>query len=150
MTLLVTSIAPGELDALESCAEEAWGGGAEAIEIRIDRFGGDPAGLATYLKARGEHTWIVTCRSRAEGGYFAGSLQERVSLLIEATRGTTAYIDFEFADWQGSPGIREQVELASATTQGRGHNLILSAHEFSAIEQSAVASPRLFWIKSRA
>jgi 3-dehydroquinate dehydratase/shikimate dehydrogenase len=131
MTLLVTSIAPARLGELKARAEDAWALGADAVEVRIDTFEDDPAGLAAYLKARDDCTWIVTCRSRAEGGDFAGNLAERVSLLVAAASETNAYVDFELADWRRSRDLQESVRLAAARTDGEGHRLVLSAHDFS-------------------
>ncbi len=131
MTLLVTSINVENLGELRMLAERAWAGGAEAVEIRIDTFDDAPANLAAYLTAHRDRTWIVTCRSADEGGYFRGDTMQRVSLLVAVARGTDAYVDFELADWRQSNDIREKVRLASAKTDGSGHRLILSAHDFA-------------------
>lgn len=129
MTLLVTSIAGDNLSDLSVRADQAWAAGAEAVEVRIDTFDEDPTQLAAYLKKNGDRTWIVTCRSADEGGYFRGDTMERVSMLLAAARGTDAYVDFEYADWQRSSNIRQKVALASARADGSGHRLILSAHD---------------------
>ncbi len=131
MTLLVTSIAPDSLEELNRRAEQAWAGGTEAVEVRIDTFSGDPAELAAYLRAHKDRTWIVTCRSADEGGHFRGNTMERISLLMSVARGTDAYVDFELADWRRSSNIRQKVRLASAKTGASGHRLILSAHDFN-------------------
>ncbi len=131
MTLLVTSIAVKSVDELRTRSARAWGGGAEAVEVRIDTFEDDPAQLAAYLKDHNERTWIVTCRSADEGGLFDGDTAQRVALLIAAARGTGAYVDFELADWRRSDNIRRKIRLASATTDGTGSRLILSAHDFA-------------------
>ena len=131
MSLLVTSIAPDNLDDLRARAERAWAGGTDAVEIRIDAYDDDPAALATYLRAQSHRTWIVTCRSAAEGGNFRGDTAERVSRLIAAARGTDALVDFELADWRRSDNIRQKIQLASARSDGDGHRLILSAHDLS-------------------
>ncbi|UCC31194.1 MAG: type I 3-dehydroquinate dehydratase [Phycisphaerales bacterium] len=133
MTLLVTSIAPDSLEELKWRAEQAWAGGTQAVEVRIDTFSGGPEELAAYLRAHNDHTWIVTCRSADEGGHFRGDTMERVSLLMKAARGTDAYVDFELADWRRSSNIRQKVGLASAKTDASGHRLILSAHDFSGV-----------------
>lgn len=130
MTFLVASIAIDNLSELRTLADRAWTGGAEAVEIRIDTFDDHPTELAAYLKANHDRTWIVTCRSPDEGGHFRGDTMERVSLLLAAARGTDAYVDFEFADWQRSSNIRQKVLLAAARADGSGHRLILSAHYF--------------------
>ena len=38
-------------------------------------------------------------------------------------------MDFELADWRRSDNIRQKIQLASARSDGRGHRLILSAHD---------------------
>ncbi|MGB2985034.1 MAG: type I 3-dehydroquinate dehydratase, partial [Phycisphaerae bacterium] len=131
MTLLITPIMAENLEDLKTRAERAWAGGAEAVEVRIDTYPGDPAQLAEYLKTHGDRTWIVTCRSADEGGHFHGDAMERVSRLVAAARGTDAYVDFELADWRKSSEVRQKVRLASARADGTGHRLILSAHDFS-------------------
>lgn len=133
MTLLVASIAADDLDTLREQARRAWAGGADAVEIRLDTFDGDPRELNRYLSSEPHHTWIVTCRSRDEGGHFPGDTSQRVSLLLASTRGTSAFVDFELADWQRSSNIRQKIQLASARTDGEGHRLILSAHDFNGL-----------------
>jgi 3-dehydroquinate dehydratase/shikimate dehydrogenase len=129
MTLLITSVQVDSLDELRVRAGQAWVGGADAVEIRIDGYHGDPTQLAEYLKANSDQTWIVTCRRAEEGGSFRGDTAERVSLLVAAARGTDAIIDFELADWRRSGNIRQKVRFAAERTDGRGHRLILSAHD---------------------
>jgi len=133
MTLLVTSILAENMSDLRTRAERAWRGGADAIEVRIDAFDGDPGELAAYLNLHRDRVWLVTCRSATEGGHFRGDTMQRVSLLIAAGRATNAYVDFEFADWRRSANIQQKVRLASAGVEGRGcpvqrRRLILSSH----------------------
>ena len=86
MTLLIASICPQDLPTLRARAEEAWAGGAEAVEVRIDGFEDRPADLAEYLRAHPGRTWIVTCRSQAEGGYCPGHAAHRAARIAEASR----------------------------------------------------------------
>jgi len=60
MTLLVTSIVVNKLDEVETRARQAWAGGADAVELRIDTYDDDPAALANYLRTEKDRTWIVT------------------------------------------------------------------------------------------
>ena len=90
MTLLVASIAPKTLAELEALASRAWSGGAEAVEVRIDTFSENASGLAEYLNGNRTHTWIVTCRSEAEGGAFRGTLAERLAQLAGAAHRAEA------------------------------------------------------------
>jgi len=137
MTLLVTSILAESLGDLAPRAERAWADGADAVEVRMDAFDGDPGTLVEYLKAHKDRTWIVTCRRAEEGGCFRGNTMERVSRLIAAARGTGAYVDFELADWRRSDNIRQKVGLAAAhcvaaaaSADGQLRRLILSSHDF--------------------
>ncbi len=130
MTLLVTSLAPADLETLEASARQAWAGGTDAIEIRIDSFTDDVSALAAYLRAHRDRTWIVTCRGADEGGHSRGSTAQRVSRLVTAARGTNAYVDFEYADWQQSSDVREDLLAATSSTGGVRHRLILSSHDF--------------------
>lgn len=136
MTLLVASITADTLEELQSRAERAWAGGAEAIELRIDAFDDDPAQLATYLKHHRDRTWIITCRSADEGGRCRGGTMQRVLRLIAAARGTGAYVDFEFADWLRSSDVRENIRKASANIDNTQHRLILSTHDFEGVPGS--------------
>ncbi len=130
MTLLVTSILAESVTDLATRAGQAWAGGADAVEVRMDAFDGDPSALGDYLKAHREHRWIITCRNAEEGGGFRGDTMERVSRLLAAARGTDAYVDFELADWRRSDNIRQKVGLAAAASDGDARRLILSAHDF--------------------
>jgi len=130
MTLLTASIFVERVDGLQARCDAAWRDGADAIELRIDALEEPPAALNGFLKAHPERNWIVTCRSRDEGGRFAGDTAERVALLIAAAQGTNAIVDFEFADWRRSANIRQKVLLAATGADGR-RRLILSSHNFS-------------------
>ena len=133
MSLLVTSIAVEKLADLQQRAEAAWVGGSGAVEVRIDTFEDDPAKLGAYLAENAEHTWIITCRSAEEGGHFRGDTRGRVSRLIAAARGTSAYVDFELADWRRSSNIRQKVHLAAGTGDDSRSRLLLSAHDFQGV-----------------
>jgi 3-dehydroquinate dehydratase len=119
MTLLVVSAFVDRLTQLESLAETAWARGADAFEIRMDTWEDAPEALHRYLADHPERRWIVTCRSEAEGGHFAGDLPQRVSRLIAVARGTGAYVDFEAKDWERSSNIRQKITLAATKTSCR-------------------------------
>ena len=120
---------------VETAAEAAWAGGADAIELRIDSFGDNPAQLAAYLAHHHNRTWIVTCRSASEGGRCSLDAGQRASRLSAATRGTSAYVDFEYADWQRSTEVRRKLQASPAPlieggAEGCGRSrLILSHHD---------------------
>ena len=130
MTLLAVSIQVDRLHDLDSCAQQAWSQGAEAIELRIDTFQDNPAELADYLRNHSDRTWIVTCRSAAEGGRFEGRLDERVVLLSAAVRGTGVSIDFEWADWSKNDDLAQRITSVDSHTSDSVPRIILSSHDF--------------------
>lgn len=130
MTLLVVSVLAETVEEAAARSAAAWKQGAEAVELRIDHFRDDPADLAAFLCRQHDRTWIVTCRSAAEGGNSTDDAGVRVRRMAEAVRGTGALLDFESADWRDRPEIRKAIESTIDTDKTRPH-LILSAHEFS-------------------
>lgn len=128
MTLLVASLAFENLGDIEVNAERAWRVGAEAVELRIDSYGGDPAELAAYLETRRDRTWIITCRSANEGGRHRGDVTERIAMLIAAARTTNAYVDVELADWRLSPEARRKLRETCVAANSPERGFILSAH----------------------
>ena len=128
MTLLVASVFAETLELVAVASARAFSSGADAVELRLDGYEGESETLAEFLRSRADRTWIVTCRSADEGGHFRGDTMERVSRLLGVARGTNAYVDFEFADWERSANIRQKVLLAAASASGP--RLILSYHDF--------------------
>ncbi len=122
-----------DLAELPQRAASAFGAGADALELRIDGFEGDPAALAQFLKSQPARKYIVTCRSAEEGGSFRGDTMQRVALLIAVARDTGAWVDFEWADWQRSANIRQKVLLACAGEGTEPPRLILSHHDFRGV-----------------
>src|SRR5262245_45123032 len=102
MTLLVASILIDDPARDLPRADRVFAAGADAVELRIDGYDGDPAAIKQHVVAYAGRTWILTCRSAEEGGAFRGDTMERVSRLLNAARGTGAYVDFELRDWQRS------------------------------------------------
>ncbi len=95
-------------------AARAAGLGAGAVEIRGDRFGSFPlCDLAKALRTPS----VFTLRSPAAGGFFKGTEEERISLLLEASRSGFSYVDVERES--GVPPARFSC------------NVILSLHDFS-------------------
>ena len=134
MTLLVTSIMADRPDAALAAAEDALVRGADAVELRLDRWSGEPSEWPAVAPVLASRSWIATCRSADEGGEFQGDLRQRVArLLMVAARGD-GFVDFEFADWQRSANIRQKILLA-ATSRGAetvdDSRLILSSHDFA-------------------
>ncbi|MCH9058304.1 MAG: type I 3-dehydroquinate dehydratase, partial [Planctomycetes bacterium] len=127
MTLLTTSIFARDDGAWQAQALAAFNDGADAVELRLDDFDGDAAEVARFIADHNDRTWILTCRASDEGGRFDGDTVDRVSRLIEASRGHDAYVDFEWSHWQRSANIRQKVLLAAPAHSEQNHNLILSA-----------------------
>lgn len=133
MTLLVASVVVHDLEELGRAAQRAWASGADAVELRIDSFNGFGADLAAYLRAyllaNRDRMWIVTCRSREEGGSSSDSPARRLSRLIDATSGTDAYIDFEWSCWRRRDDDLSAPQAKLLTPAGGDHRLILSVHD---------------------
>lgn len=144
MTLLVTSVYVTDKEMLRQRCTAAFSAGADAVELRIDSWTGDVGVLASYLSEHADRTWIVTCRSRTEGGESAETAEDRAARVAAATRDTNAYVDFEFADWRRSGEVRrvlgetaaiEDSPTGGSTRQSGGstrRRLILSSHRFDA------------------
>jgi 3-dehydroquinate dehydratase/shikimate dehydrogenase len=122
VTILTASFRADTLDSVRHHAEQAWASGAEAVELRIDEFRDAPEVLADYLRQQADKTWILTCRSVAEGGRCAAGPADRWAWLQAAARETNAYVDFEWSDWQ-----RGFDATWTPTWRGRPR-LILSSH----------------------
>ncbi|MCC7291034.1 MAG: type I 3-dehydroquinate dehydratase [Phycisphaerales bacterium] len=132
MTRLVASIPVDSPEQAAALVERACADGAPAIELRIDGYDGPAEPLRALVAAHPRMIWIVTCRSGAEGGAFTGGTMQRVARLIEAARGTGAWVDFELADWRRSDNIRQKVLLAATDPANGRVRLILSHHRFDA------------------
>jgi len=89
---------------------------ADMVELRLDTVK-DPS-AAGALAGRKKPV-IVTCRPKSEGGYFAGSEEERRSILSEALALGAEYVDLE---WNGT--------CADLMERTGGRRVILSHHDF--------------------
>lgn len=90
---------------------------ADLVELRLDTVK-DPSAAGALAGRR--KPVIVTCRPKSEGGFFAGSEEERRALLSEAIALGAEYIDLE---WQGS--------CAGLLEQTGGRRVVLSHHDFT-------------------
>jgi 3-dehydroquinate dehydratase / shikimate dehydrogenase len=66
---------------------------SDLVELRLDHV--RDLDLEALLSASGKPR-IATCRSRAQGGFFAGTEEERRKVLEEAIRRGVEYVDLEF------------------------------------------------------
>ena len=82
----------------------ALSGGADCVELRIDRLGSvkDVEDLVRRVSA----PHIVACRTPQFGGFFEGSEDERIDLLAAAARAGAAAVDIEFF---AEPGARDRL-----------------------------------------
>ena len=92
---------------------------ADLIELRADYLRG--AKLALLLENR-QKPFIVTNRSKEEGGQYKGEERKRLSFLQEAIDLGADYIDVELAT--------EKSSLQGLIRNKRGTQVILSFHDF--------------------
>lgn len=103
---------------LES-AKKAVDLGADIIEFRIDTLEDPDAGEIQNIIAEIDHPLIATNRVKSEGGFFNGSEEERISILIKAAK----YADIVDIELQTETELQEKVIKASKST-------IVSYHDF--------------------
>jgi len=108
----VTAPTVAELRQARDAAAES----ADLVELRLDTVS-DPS-VAAALAGR-RRPVILTCRSRAEGGHFQGSEEERRRILADALALGAEYVDVE---WRA--GFDELLTLAG------GRRIVLSYHDF--------------------
>lgn len=129
MTLLVASMFVSELDALEERCARAWSEGADAVELRLDRYPGPPAPLAEFLRRHADRQWIVTCRPDVGAGLNRESAARRLEKLRAATAGSSAWIDVDAAD---HATLREGRHESPAEDGSDTSRVIVSHHDFTA------------------
>ena len=66
---------------------------ADLVELRLDRV--PDLNLAAIFTATGKPR-VATCRSRSQGGFFAGSEEQRQRILRESILHGAEYVDLEF------------------------------------------------------
>jgi 3-dehydroquinate dehydratase-1 len=103
---------------LES-AKKAVDLGADIIEFRIDALEDPDADEIQNIIAEINHPLIATNRVKSEGGFFNGSEEERISILIKAAK----YADIVDIELQTETELQEKVIKASKST-------IVSYHDF--------------------
>lgn len=92
---------------------------ADMVELRLDTVK-DPSAAAAL--AGRKKPVIVTCRPKSDGGYFAGSEEERRSILRDALALGAEYVDLE---WNGT--------CADLMETTGGHRIVLSLHDFAGV-----------------
>lgn len=120
---------------LRAAVEAAVRAGADLVELRVDRIG-DIAAVEELLREPHVTPYILTVRTREEGGGWDGDEAERVALIERLGLLLPGFIDFEYAAWMRSANIRQKIGLVCQTAGndsiGRPRNkLILSHHDLN-------------------
>ncbi len=131
MTHLIASTFAETVHELDVLSALAWDAGADVVEVRIDTFRDDLARLNQFLRKHIDRTWLITCRSQAEGGRFPGDGEEAAFRALEAGKGTVVWLDVELAAWRASSGLRSKV--MSHLHVPTSTKLILSGHFFEGV-----------------
>lgn len=111
--------------------------GARLVEWRLDAIAEEPEPMPAIerLLAGSPAPCIVTIRAENEGGTWAGTEQDRISILEAIGMGDhpPAYIDLELEAWRSSANLRQKVRLVidhASQVRDIATRLILSSHEF--------------------
>lgn len=122
MAEVIVTLWAQALEPTVRAARQAAMGGADWIELRLDRLRPD-VDLAAMLPGIGLPV-IATCRTPREGGAFAGSLAERRELLQRALQAGAHGIDLEdWEPWQPTP--RPRLHIRSY------HNLVAPGQDLA-------------------
>ncbi|HKB12163.1 MAG TPA: shikimate dehydrogenase [Vicinamibacterales bacterium] len=92
---------------------------ADLIELRLDTVR-DPDPAAALAGRR--RPVILTCRPTWEGGFFAGSEEERKRILADALRLGAEYVDLEW-----------RARFDDLLADSRGRRIVLSSHDFTGV-----------------
>ncbi|MDY6958223.1 MAG: type I 3-dehydroquinate dehydratase, partial [Halobacteriota archaeon] len=138
MTKLVTSVMTNGPESALAYANQAIAEGADLIEFRLDGWDDPNDGFEKLCPHLPGGRWILTCRTAWEGGAWRGAEEDRLALMLRALRENAGYVDFEYAEWRGSPAVRRR--FAEALGNGaHTPRLILSAHDFNANGRGIIA-----------
>jgi len=103
---------------LERLALHACDNGEEFLEIRLDMLQRPVAGVAVIrrlLRRYPETLVVATCRRKANGGSFAGSVREELEILETAGAAGAALLDVEIETAEAAPqaveGLRERARV---------------------------------------
>ncbi|KAA6459018.1 shikimate dehydrogenase [Acidobacteria bacterium AB60] len=114
---------------------------ASFLEFRLDSLPRPAAALPRFKTFFSEHpkvTVIGTCRRKANGGQFNGSLSEELDILLKAGRAGCRIIDLEVESAEeASPA---QLDKFKAALRASGAELLISFHDFArtgALDQAA-------------
>jgi 3-dehydroquinate dehydratase/shikimate dehydrogenase len=82
--------------------------GADLVELRVDCLA-DVAAVEALFGQPPILPMILTIRSAEEGGAWVGSEPERIALLHRLGLYRPAYMDVEYAAWQRSASVRQEI-----------------------------------------
>jgi len=102
------------------------------VEFRLDSLPKPAAalsGIKGFLSAHRDATAIATCRRKAFGGHFTGSLKAELELLLAAVEAGCLIVDLEVES--AEEATARQLELFRATLKAAGAALLVSFHDFA-------------------
>jgi 3-dehydroquinate dehydratase/shikimate dehydrogenase len=123
---------------LERLALHACDNGEDFLEIRLDMLQRPSAGIAVIrrlLRRYPETVILATCRRKANGGEFAGSVGEELEILETAGGAGAALLDVEIETAEASPQAVENLRQSA--------RVIVSFHNFERTPALAQVLKRL-------
>jgi 3-dehydroquinate dehydratase/shikimate dehydrogenase len=111
----------------------------DLVELRLDGLEEEP--LVEILVKASPRPVIAACRSRREGGGFAGSAKRRREILRTAVLSGAAYVDAEPADLEHVGGRDGLVRIASY------HNFVKTPRDIEARAAKLESAPFADWVK---
>ena len=117
------------------------------LELRLDsiqnlaQVPGPIPQIAAFLGQHKEAAFLATCRRKANGGNFAGSLQEELTLLTQAAQSGFALIDLEIESAEACSTA--QLDQLCDTIADHGSALMISYHDFETASDPEAAFARI-------
>ncbi|MGA3131196.1 MAG: shikimate dehydrogenase [Terracidiphilus sp.] len=102
------------------------------LELRVDSLTKPAAAfseLKAFLHRHREVTAIATCRRKAFGGHFVGSLNSELELLLKAAEAGAHIVDLEVESAEQT--TRPQLARFHAALRAAGAALLISSHDLS-------------------
>ena len=118
------------------------------LEFRLDALDKPAAAIAPLRRflaqARAEHSdllAIATCRRKAHGGSFRGSLKDELTLLTQAAAAGCAIVDLEIESAEQASAVQMQALRQSLRQSGAA--LLISFHDFTRFVDPATVMDRM-------
>lgn len=117
----------------------------EAVEVWIDQLQKKEQNPEKIQKAvkewkKSKKKIVIVCKDALEKGSFTGTIQEKIDLLLAASKGGADYIDIGFHC--GKANIRKLV------IQNKKAKVIVSHHDFDTVETPKKLQQRVMHMKS--